>query len=171
MIAAYSSGKTSTVRVSSSADSMLASDSWALVRSGTYDAGVPLEVAQALANDTTSSVIQTVATPVAALDDIASAASKPAYRAWVVRTFKPALDRLGWTPKKGESDDAAELRGALVGLVAGIGHDGDGRARARSLMLRYLDSPASVDANTIDRAIGIAAADGDAALYDKVQAA
>jgi aminopeptidase N len=150
---------------------MLASDSWALVRSGVYDAGVPLEVAQALANDTTSSVIQTVATPIAALDDIASDASRPAYRAWVVRTFRPALDRLGWTPKQGESDDAAELRGALFGLVADVGHDPQGRARARSLMLRYLDAPGSVDANTIDRAITIATADGDAALYDKVQAA
>jgi aminopeptidase N len=150
---------------------MLASDSWALVRSGVYDAGVPLDVAQALANDTTSSVIQTLATPVAALDEIASEASTPAYRAWVVRTFKPALDRLGWTPKKGEPDDTAELRGALFGLVAGVGHDPDGRARARAMVSRYLESPAGVDANTIDRALGIAAADGDAALYDKVMAA
>jgi aminopeptidase N len=150
---------------------MVASDSWALVRSDAYDAGVPLDVAQALANDPTSSVIQTVATAVGALDEVASEEVKPAYRAWVVRTFKPALERIGWTARKGESDDTAELRGALFGLVADVGHDADGRARARALVLRYLDAPASVDANLIDRAIRIAAAEGDAALYDKVQAA
>jgi aminopeptidase N len=87
-----------------------------------------------------------------------------------VRTFKPALDRVGWTRTAGEADDRTELRAAVIRLVAGIGHDPEARARARSLVLRYLDDPRSLDATTADRLIRIAAEDGDAALYDRIVA-
>jgi len=149
---------------------MLASDAWALVRSGTYDVGVPLDVAQALANDPNSSVIQVVGDAVAAIDEIASDADKSAYRAWVARTFKPALDRVGWAASAGESDDRRELRSALIRLVAGVGHDPAARARARALVMGYAQNTATVDATIVDRLIAIAAEDGDAALYDKIQA-
>jgi aminopeptidase N len=149
---------------------MLASDAWALVRSGTYDVGIPLDVAQALANDPTSSVIQTVGDAVGGIDDIASDDAKPQYRAWVTQTFKPALERVGWTPSAGENDDRKELRSALIRLVAGIGHDPASRTRARTLVMRYLDNPASLDATIADRLIGIAAEDGDAALFDRIHA-
>jgi aminopeptidase N len=149
---------------------MLASDAWALVRSGTYDVGVPLDVAQALAADPTSSVIQTVGDALGAIDEIASEETKPQYRAWVAQTFKPALERVGWTPTAGENDDRKELRSALIRLVAGIGHDPASRARARTLVARYLEHPATLDATIADRLIGIAAEDGDAALFDRIHA-
>ena len=149
---------------------MLASDAWALVRSGTYEVGVPLDVAQALANDATASVIQTVAYAVGAIERIASESAKPQYRAWVVRTFKPALDRVGWTATARESDERKELRSALIRLVAGTGRDTASRARARTLVLGYLEKPGSLDPTLADRLIGIAAQDGDAALFDRVQA-
>jgi len=149
---------------------MLASDAWALVRSGTYDIGVPLEVAQALANDPTASVIQAVADAIGAIEGITSESAKPQYRAWVVRTFKPALDRVGWTATARESDERKELRSALIRLVAGTGRDPASRARARTLVLGYLDNPVNLDPTLADRLIAIAAQDGDAVLFDRVQA-
>jgi aminopeptidase N len=149
---------------------MLASDAWALVRSGTYDVGVPLDVAQALANDATAKVIQAVADAVDAISGIATESAKPQYRAWVSKTFEPALDRVGWTTAAGESDERKELRSALIRLVADVGHDAASRARARTLVLRYLDNPASLDPTLADRLIAVAAQDGDAALFDRVHA-
>jgi aminopeptidase N len=150
---------------------MLASDAWALVRSGTYDAGVFLQVAQALAADPTSSVAQTLADALGLIgSSVAVDHAEQPYRAWVVRTFKPALDRVGWTKTPGEPDDRTELRATLIRIVAGTGHDPEGRARARTLLLRYLQQPGSLDATLADRLMPIAVEDGDAALYDLVRA-
>jgi aminopeptidase N len=146
---------------------MLASDGWALVRSGRYDVGVYLGVAEALAADRTSSVIQTVADSVSFIGSrLAIGGAARPYRAWIARTFTPALDELTWTTAKGEPDDRTQLRAALIGLVAGAGHDAAARARARSLVMRYLQKPESLDATMAETLVPIVAEDGDAALYD-----
>jgi aminopeptidase N len=116
-------------------------------------------------------VTQTVADGVSFIGSrLATGTAAAPYRAWVARTFKPALDELTWTMAPGEADDRAELRAALIGLVAGTGHDPDARARARALVTRYLQKPESLGATLAETLLPIAAEDGDQALYDTLLA-
>lgn len=149
---------------------LLASDTWALVRSGRYDIGLSLNVAEALASDSTSSVINTVRDAVSfAGTHLVEKDLAPAYGAWVVRTFKPALTAVGWTRTPGELDDRIELRAALVRLVAGVGRDAEARARAGELVRRYLRNPETLDATMADALLPIAAEDGDVDLYELIR--
>ncbi len=146
---------------------ILASDAWALVRSGRYDIGTSLGLAQSLAVDRTSGVIQTVASSLSFIGSrLVTDTSASPFQAWVVRTFKPALNELGWTKAKGEPDDRSELRAAVVGLVAGTGHNAEARAKARALVLDYMKSPGSLDPTLAATLVPIAAEDGDTSLYD-----
>lgn len=150
---------------------MLANDALALVRSRRYDVGLFLKTAQALAVDRTAGVTQTVADGVSFIGSrLATGTAVVPYRAWVVRTFKPALDELTWTMSPGEADDRTELRAAVIGLVAGTGHDPGARARARALVTRYLQKPESVGATLAETLLPIVAEDGDQSLYDTLLA-
>jgi aminopeptidase N len=150
---------------------MLASDAWALVRSRRYDVGVFLTAARALAVDRTAGVIQTVADGLSFVGSrLATGTAVAPYRAWVARTFKPALDELTWTMTPGEADDRTEFRAALIGLVAGTGHDAGARAQARSLVTRYLQKPESLGGTLVETLLPIVAEDGDEALYDTLLA-
>ena len=146
---------------------MLASDAWALVRSGQYDIGMFLGLAQSLAADRTSGVMQAVSDSLTFIGlRLARDASSTLFQAWVVRTFKPALNELTWTKTKGEPDDRSELRATIVGLVEGVGHDAESRAKARTLVMEYLKTPESLDPTLAATLVPLVAKDGDATLYD-----
>ena len=78
--------------------------------------------------------------------------------------FRPVLDRIGIEPKPGDSDDVNSLRGTLMQM---LGSDPDVQQRARALALRYLEQPASVPPTLVAPVLQVAAAGGDAALYDR----
>jgi aminopeptidase N len=146
---------------------LLASDSWALVQSGHYDIGASLALSEALAADRTSGVLYTVAGSLRYIDShLASDGSAPVFRAWVARTFKPLLNELTWSKTKSEPDNRTELRAVAAELVAGIGHDGEARAKARSLVMEYLARPESLDGTLAATLVPLVAEDGDAAMYD-----
>jgi aminopeptidase N len=146
---------------------VLASDTWALVRSGRYEIGAFLGLARALASDRTAGVMQEVAGSVAYIGDrLATGPSGAAYRAWVNRTFKPTLAELTWTKAKGESDDRSELRAAVIRLIVGTGQDTAARNKAQSLVRGYLRNPQSLDPTLVATLVPLAAESGDAELFD-----
>ncbi len=99
---------------------------------------------------------------------VADEAERPAYAAWIRRTFGPALTTLGVDPRPGDSDDTLSLRGTLVGLLGGPAGDDAVRARARALAIAYLDRPGSLPPTLIAPVLAVAASGGDAALYDRL---
>jgi aminopeptidase N len=154
-------------RISEPERVLLASDSWALVRSGHYDIGTSLAVFEALAADRTSGVLQTMARSLDFIElHLVTGESRPAFQAWVARTFKPLLNELTWTKVKGEQDERTELRAVAAELVAGIGHESDARTKARSLVMEYLKSPERLDATLAATLVPVVAEQGDAALYE-----
>jgi aminopeptidase N len=150
----------------------LLGDEWRIARAGRHDIGTYLDLAAAFAGDTTPDVVAEVATRLAYVHGaVADPGERDAYAAWLRRTFRPALDAIGEEPKAGDSDDVLTRRGALwrlLGLTAG---DTALQAKARTLAGAYLDNPSSLPPSFAAPVLQVAAAGGDAALYDRYVAA
>ncbi len=150
----------------------LLGDEWRTVRAGRHDIGTYLDLAAAFATDATPDVTSELVTRLAYVHTaIAAPAERDAYEAWLRRTFRPALDAIGEEPQAGDSDDVLTRRGALwqlLGLTAG---DTALQTRARALAEAYLTNPASLPPTFAAPVLQVAAAAGDAALYDRYMAA
>ena len=150
----------------------LLGDEWRIVRAGRHDIGTYLDAAAALAGDTTADVTAEIATRLTYVHGtIADAKERDAFAAWIRTTFRPALDAIGEAPKPGDSDEVLTRRGTLwqlLGLTAG---DTALQTKARALAEAYLANPASLPPSFVAPVLQVAAAGGDAALYDRYLAA
>jgi puromycin-sensitive aminopeptidase len=79
----------------------------------------------------------------------------------------PAVERFGWSARKGESELESQLRGDLVGALGTIAGDQACEERARQLLAQYEKAPESVDRNLIPALISIVAHTGNASDYEK----
>ena len=102
---------------------------------------------------------------------IADPKERDAYADWLRRTFRPALDAIGAEPRPGDSDDVLTRRGALWQLLGLTGGDTALQARARALAEGYFADPSSLPPSFVAPVLQVAAAGGDAALYDRYVAA
>lgn len=93
------------------------------------------------------------------------------FRARVAETFSPALNALGFDASGAESDDLRRLRAVLFALVGDVGESALVRAQAAALVDAYLRDRTSVEPELAAIATTVAAACGDAALYDRYLAA
>ena len=129
-----------------------------------------LNLVAAVKGDENPDVISGITAPLLTINDrIANTTEeRQALAAWVDRTFKPAYRRLG-PLSPSDAPDRIQLRAALFYLVGAVGRDPDVISEARELALRYLDNAASVEPSLASVATNIAASNGDAALFDKLQ--
>ncbi len=81
--------------------------------------------------------------------------------------LRPAVERFGWSAKKGESELESQLRGDLVGALGTIAGDKACQERARQLLTQYEKVPESVDRNFIPALVSIVAHTGNASDYEK----
>jgi puromycin-sensitive aminopeptidase len=81
--------------------------------------------------------------------------------------FTPAVERLGWTPRKGESELESQLRGDLIGALGTLAEDKDCQQRARELFAQHEKAPDSVDRNLIPALVAIVAHTGAKPEYEK----
>jgi aminopeptidase N len=146
----------------------LLADEWALVRSGVHDVGAYLELASAFGSEDSEPVLATVTATLRAIDrQMTTQESRPAFRAWVRKLLSPNAARLGWdVPRTGSSDNARALRAALLRELGEV-REPDALAAARRLVDQELATPKSVDPTLLDVAVNVAAANGDATLYEK----
>jgi aminopeptidase N len=146
----------------------VAVDAWAAVQAGQSDIGAVLSLVPALATDRTSGVMNVLTMEIqATADTMATPAALDGYRAWVRSVFAPVLARLGWTPGPNEPDDTRALRADVIGVLGGAGGDRDVRSRARALVDAYLSGTGTIDPTLATTVVDLAAASGDAALYDR----
>ena len=143
---------------------------WAQAHAGIATVGDFLNLAAAVRDDTSPSVIDTVSTAVRSIDQqIASTPQEHAQiAAWVRKNFAPALSRLG-VPALGDAPDKNLLRATLFGLLGDIGADPKIILEARQISQQYLREPASVDPTLAIRALRVAAQNGDAAFFDQLR--
>ena len=148
----------------------LAGDEWAQVSADKAAVGDYLDLVTALRADPSAAVLANVLENVAAINRrVASSAEERAVlAAWVRRNFAPQYARLGPAAAT-DTANTRQLRAHLLSLLAIQGNDPGAIAEAQSIAGQYLTDPASVDATLGQTALGIAARNGDAALFDRLK--
>jgi alanyl aminopeptidase len=144
----------------------LAGDAEALVEAGELAVGAALDLAAALATRSDRASVTAAIMLAYAVDDHVAAADRPAWQAWVRRHLGAPARALGLTPRPRDSRDQRMLRASLVKLVGTAGADATIAAEARTLAVRWIADPAAIDGELVDSVLGVAAANGDRALWD-----
>ena len=81
--------------------------------------------------------------------------------------FLPAVQRLGWSPRPGESELDSQLRGDLIGALGTVAEDKACQIRARDLYAQYERDANAVDRNLVPSLISIVAHTGTPEDYEK----
>jgi aminopeptidase N/puromycin-sensitive aminopeptidase len=148
----------------------LTGDEWAQVRANKATVGDYLNLVAAISSDPSSDVLSNAVDNVGTIAHSAAAIQeeRDALAAWIRRTFVPVYARLGNASAR-DTSNQREVRAYLFGALAGYGKDPGLKAQARQIADQYLSAPASVNPGLGQIALGIAAGDGDSALFDKLQ--
>jgi aminopeptidase N len=143
----------------------LLGDEWRVVVAGRHDVGTYLDLAAAFAADPTPAVLTEAARRLAYVGEtIVGASERERFDAWVIRTFRPVLERVGTDPSPSDDEDTNSRRGVLWQLLAG---DAELQARARARARAYMSDPSSSPPSLVAQVLQVAAAGGDQALYDE----
>jgi aminopeptidase N len=143
----------------------LLGDEWRLVAAGRHDVGTYLDLAAAFAVDPTPAVLTEAARRLEFVGQaIAGPSERERFDAWVSRTFRPVLERVGTDPSPGDDEETNSRRGVLWRLLAS---DADLQARARARARAYMSDPSSLPPSLVAPVLQVAAAGGDQALYDE----
>ena len=147
---------------------MLIDNQWALTRAGKANLSQLFAILNALRGEEDRAVLEAMAGPIGwlsthAVDD----AHRPAFQRFVEGIFAPRFAQLGWDPKPGESSEDRELRSTLIGVLGRIAALGDVQDEARRRVDAYLSGGPRLDPDVAGAAVRVAAARGDATLYDR----
>ncbi|MEO8680364.1 MAG: M1 family metallopeptidase [Vicinamibacterales bacterium] len=143
----------------------LLGDEWRMMRAGRHDIGTVLDLSAAFARDETPALVGDIAGQFGyVLAYVADGPQRAPFEAWVRATLRPALDSIGVNPKPGDTDDINSRRGTLLGALSS---DAEIQKRARELAEGYLANPSSLPPTLVSPILQVAAAGGDAALYDR----
>jgi aminopeptidase N len=150
----------------------LQSDIWASVRVGREPVGDYLAFAQGLGSDRNRAVMDDVLGRLNFIGRyLVTDSDRDSFRAWLRGYLAPMMKDVGWDPKAGESDEQRTLRGRLFNALGYDARDPEVLAQARKLADKVLDDPSSVDRQLAGGAMGLAALNGDQALYDRLMVA
>jgi aminopeptidase N/puromycin-sensitive aminopeptidase len=139
-----------------------------MVRGGRHDIDAYLDLAAALADDETAGVTAAIAARLEYVADyLVRPADQPRYQAWLRQRFGSVLQALGVPGDPGDSDERQSRRATLLDLVGVVGNDPALQRTARDLALRYIAQPESLPGTLAPTVLRVAAAGGDAALYDQ----
>ncbi|MGO9437133.1 MAG: M1 family metallopeptidase [Terracidiphilus sp.] len=148
----------------------LIGDEWARLRANKATAGEYLDLVAALKDDPNARVLSSAIDGVGILYGrvAASPQEKSALAAWIRNAFGPRYAKLG-PPSANDSPNTRELRAQLFGVLGFYGKDPSILAEARELAEKYLADPSSVDPTLRETALAVAARNGDAQLFDRLQ--
>jgi aminopeptidase N/puromycin-sensitive aminopeptidase len=160
-------------------------DEWAQLRDGKATVGDYLNLAAAVHSDPNAGVLAQAVSdradayteglnqPIAGIAAIytriaATPEQRATLSAWIRKTYAPDYLRLG-PPSERDSDNTRALRNQLFDLLGNYGADPVVLAQAHQMAQNYLLNPASIDPTLSQKALAIAARNGDAALFDGLQ--
>jgi aminopeptidase N len=142
----------------------------ALVAAGTVDNGVALALVETLAKDKNRHLVDASIGLIAGLDEMVPDKLRPNYERLIKKRFRARAVELGWKSKKGEDDNAKQLRPSLLALVAGNGKDKGLIEEATELVWKWVDDHAAIEPELVGVALSVAARYGDQKLYDRLYA-
>jgi aminopeptidase N/puromycin-sensitive aminopeptidase len=139
-----------------------------LVRSMRENVGDYLALLKAMPRPTERPLVAAIGGNLGFLDnrliDDTNRAAWHAYVRDVMRGYAP----LTWEAPAGETSEQRIMRADVLGALGIEGEDPDVIAGARRVAQQYMNDPSSVDAVIADRALPIAAFNGDEALFNQV---
>jgi aminopeptidase N len=126
----------------------LVADVAALLQSGDVPADALVDVLTALRGERDLRVVEQMIAALGHLGAILDEAARPAFRAFVSSTLGPTARELGFSPKKGESDDRRLTRVRALAALADLGDDawvlGEAEKRAAAWLAAPDDVPADL---------------------------
>ncbi|HUH04423.1 MAG TPA: M1 family aminopeptidase, partial [Kofleriaceae bacterium] len=138
----------------------------ALVASGDLPPAIQLDLARRVGGEKSRFLVDGAAGILTGVEDDVPAELDARYSAFVADVFGKRARALGWTPRRGESLDAGEIRETIVPLVADQGRDRALAAEAVRLARAWLTDRKAVTPRMRDAVLRVAARHGDAALFD-----
>nr|MBA2450690.1 M1 family metallopeptidase [Chloroflexota bacterium] len=144
----------------------LLGDTWASVVAGLTPVGEFVRLAKLFGDETDRNVWVALLGGFGYLHGMLAPDDRPKLHAFVRRLVGPAVERLGWESRQGESELIAQLRGTLINALGILGEDPATRARAAELHAAFLEDRAAVDPNVVPAVIAIVADAGGPTEYD-----
>ncbi|HVO25083.1 MAG TPA: M1 family aminopeptidase, partial [Candidatus Margulisiibacteriota bacterium] len=147
---------------------MLADNQWTLLKAGAASVDQFLALLAGYRAETDRAVVSVLADQLAWLslhvvaDDV-----RAAYEAFVADYYREQFAALGWQPRPGEAVDERLKRAVVIGALGAVARVEAVRAEARRRLEQYLTDRPSLDPNLASVVVGLAARDGDAALYER----
>jgi aminopeptidase N len=139
-----------------------------LMRSMREDVGEYLALLKAMPRPAERPLVNAIAGNIGFLDTrLIDDHNRAAWHAYVRETMR-GYAPLSWDTPAGETAEQRIMRATALGVLGVEGEDPEVIAGARRVAQQYMNDPASVDPVIADRALPIAAFNGDEALFDQV---
>ena len=145
----------------------LVSDTWAAVVAGLLPLDEVLNLTGHFREETDRNVWTALISAFGFLNRVVTAGERSGLQALVRDRLTLAGERLGWSPRHGESELRRQLRGDLLRALGTLGNDARIQAEAREQYARYRDDPSAVDPNVASSLIAILAHAGGEAEYSE----
>jgi puromycin-sensitive aminopeptidase len=145
----------------------LVNDTWATTQADLTSLTDYLDLIDLLRDESDLNVWTTVIISCHHLHRILDEVQDRSFQERIRAIFNPALQRLTWSPREGETDLERQLRGELINALGTVGEDKACQQRARELYARYENDPTSVERNLIPALVSIVAHTGTSADYEK----
>ena len=136
----------------------LVDDTWASVLAGTTAPEDFLALAELFGDETDVSVWRRLLGGLAEIDRVTPPDGRADLQARAAALVLPALDRLGWAPRPGESDRDRELRAALIGAAVAVAGDPASLEQARELFTAVRGEGTEVEPNVAGAVVRAVAA-------------
>jgi aminopeptidase N len=150
----------------------LVADEWALVRAGRHSAADFLALGAGFGREPSSGVLEAVTDRLSFIGEyLTRPDSRPAFEQFVRTLLDPQFERLGLESKAGEPDDRQALRAVVIAALGDTGEDGRVVTDARQALEQTLAGGPPLDPTLEGPIVAVAAAHGDAALFDRLQTA
>ncbi len=146
----------------------LVGNQWVLVKAGASDVRGFLGLLAGLRDESDRAVLDAIVERLSWLDAHAvTDAARAAFDHRVEATFGLQLARLGWDPHANEGADERMKRATVLAALGRVARVAAVRVEARRRLERYFEDRGTLDPNLVPVVAGLAARDGDAALYDR----
>jgi aminopeptidase N len=144
------------------------SDAWAMVQVGKMDIGDYLELLRAMQGERSREIVRVMNSRINDIhDQVVAPADRPALEKWVRGQLKPIASDLQESTSAANAGERDALRSDIFEVLARDGRDPELVSKARATVDDYMKDPASVNPELAEKALAVAASNGDAALYDK----
>jgi len=149
----------------------LVGNEWALMRAGMHDVGVYLALGDQFKNTPGYVLLENYFDHLDVINhEIVTSADRPAFQAWLNRSFSPLLEQLGYAGRPNDTPADKQKRNLLLFALGNVGDNPKAIAESKAIVQQYINDPSSVDGTLVRAAIRVAARHGDQALYAQYKA-